>query len=180
MSISIQPVNQNLAQSTKFQLNFDRLPYITFFCSEVNIPGLSIGELPQPTPFIDLAVPGNKLSYETLDITFLVDEDYRSWQSVHDWIRGLAFPVDFTEYKNLPLQLRHQQAALLNTKEKLQYSDGSFTIFTNKNNPHIRVRFLDCFPLTLSSIHFSTEADADTIITAEATFKFSYFNIDRV
>lgn len=175
MSISLQPQNQNLAQVTKFQLNFSRVPHLNFFCTKVNIPGVSIKPLPQPTAFIDLHVPGNKLEYDTFDIQFLVDEDYRSWFDVHDWIRGMAFPTDFEEYQNLKNQSRYQPEI-----KPVQYSEASLSIFTNKNNPNLMIHFREVFPVSLSSIGFDVELNADTIITATASFKFAYFDLERV
>jgi len=180
MSISAAPANQNLLQASKFKLNFDRLPDTTFFCNMVNLPGLSLVEYKQPTALIDLYVPGNKLTYETLDITFMVDEELKSWKAVHDWIRGLTFPVNQQEYVDLRLQLKNPPLKKTNEKTEIIYSDASLSIFTNKNNPNYRVRFIECFPLNVSGIDFNAEADADTIISAKASFRFSYFQLDKV
>ena len=177
----MQPLNQSLAQSTKFTLTFSRLPYVTFFCSAVNLPGVSAGNTLQNTPFSDLPVPGDKIEYEPLDISFLVDEDYRSWFTVHDWIRGITFPTSFEEYKNLRLQQpTSAQSVLARNADSPQYSDAVLTLYTNKNNPNIRVKFRDCFPISLSSIRYSTQDNADVIITGDASFKFAYYDVERV
>ena len=62
----------------------------------------------------------------------------------------------------------------------VQYSEASLTIFTNKNNPNLMIHFRDLFPISLSSIPFDVELNADTIITATASFKFAYFDLERV
>jgi len=178
MAIGSAPSNQNPAQSTKFQLHFDRLPDMTFFCHGVNIPGFHIDMVPQPTAFVELFTPGDRLHYETLDIKFIIDEDYRSWQGVHDWIRGMSFPHDFEEYVNLRLQNRALPPGT--TSLPPQYSDAYLSIYTNKNNENFKIKFIDCFPVSLSGIDLDVEKDADTIIYGEASFKFSYFNIIRV
>jgi hypothetical protein len=173
--------NQNFAQSTKFKLNFSRLPYMTFFCNSVNLPGVSAGSTQQFTPFSDAPVPGDKIQYETLDVSFMVDEDYMSWFTIHDWIRGMTFPTSFSEYKNLALQQRTlPQSSMVARQDKPQYSDATLNIFTNKNNSNINIMFKDCFPITLSSIKFSTQDSADVIITGDASFKFAYYDINRV
>lgn len=176
MSFSLQPANQNPAQSTKFQLHFDRLPYVTYFCHSANIPGVSLSPVPQKTLFVEFFVPGDKISYEELEVKFIVDEDYRSWQSVHDWIRGMTFPVEFQEYIDLNLQQRN----VPNNYVKPQYSDAMLSIYSNKNNEHLQIKFVDCFPTSLTGIEFNTENNADNIIYATATFKYSYYNIVRV
>jgi hypothetical protein len=178
-SISAQPANQNPLQSSKFQLTFDRLPYTTFFCKSLNVPGLSLEAYLQPTALVNLYSPGNKLTYEDFAVTFIIDEDLRSWQSIHDWIRGVTFPTTFDEYVNLPLQ-QVNPLSLTAKSIKPQYSDASFTIYTNKNNPHINIKFTDCFPISLTSIDFSVDNDADIILFGTATFKFSYYNITRL
>jgi len=178
MSISLAPGNQNAAQGAKFQLNFSRLPYITFFCMSANIPGVTATPVSQKTLFVELYAPGDKIVYETLDVRFIVDEDYRSWESVHDWIRGTTFPKEFQEYDNLKLQNRYPNVP--SKEPAYQYSDAILSLYTNRNNPHIRVHFIDCFPISLSSVTFDTEYNADHIIYAEASFKFSYYNIERL
>jgi len=74
-----QPQNTNFLQSTKFVLTFPRISNTQFFCQEVNLPGVSTSEIPQTTPFVDLYRPGDKLVYEPLNVTFIVNEDMSSW-----------------------------------------------------------------------------------------------------
>jgi len=95
------PYNKDLLQSTKFRVTFDRLPGTTYFCQTANFPGVSLTEIPRQTPFVDLYVPGEKIVYDTFNITFLVDEDLRAWTDIHDWIRATTFPTDFKEYLDL-------------------------------------------------------------------------------
>ena len=177
----LQPANQNPAQGTKFRLNFDRLPYLTFFCMSVNLPGVSFPEIPRASPFSDTPIPGDKIRYEELNISFMIDEDYRSWLSVHDWIRGVTFPTNFDEYKNLgKLQRSSPLSQLVKQTDRPQYSDAILTIYTNKNNPNIRVKFRECFPTSLSSVVFNTQDDADVILTGQSTFKFAWYDIERL
>ena len=169
-AITRSPINTSLLQQTKFQLFFTRLPHVTYFCQQVNLPGLTLTEVPRPTPFIDLYVPGEKLIYDTLNINFLVDEEMRAWFEIHDWIRGLTFPTNFQEYRNV-------------ISEKVPfgkiYSDCILTLNNNANKTVITVKLVDCFPTTLSGIDFDSTSVPDSIVTASASFRFSYFNITR-
>jgi len=174
-ALTRNPTNVDLLQSTKFRLVFNNLPGITYFCQNINLPGLSLTEVPRYTPFIDLYVPGEKLVYDTLNITFLVDEDLRGWEQLHDWMRALTFPTDFNEYAKLP-KITNKEFP----KQQPQYSDALFTLYSNKNNPNVRFMFKDVFPTTLSPILFNASDTADNIITADATFRFSYYNIERI
>lgn len=172
-AINRTPANHNLLHPNKFQLNFSRLPNTTFFCQSVNLPGVSLGEILQSTPFIDLYRPGEKLLYDTLNVTFMVDEDLNAWKDIHDWIRALTFPTDFSEYRRLP-QLQ-QAFAVSDTP---QYSDASLTLLTSANNVNYRVKLYECFPTSLSSIIFSASDSPESVLSADATFRFSYFDIE--
>lgn len=177
-ALNRNPTNKDLLQSTKFRLVFSNLPGITYFCQSINLPGVSLSEVPRNTPFIDLYVPGEKLIYDVLNITFLVDEDLRAWEQIHDWIRALTFPTDFSEYADLPRITNSGFRSF--SRQQPQYVDASFTAFTNKNNENIRFNFKELFPTTLSSIQFNASDTADNIITADASFRFSYYNIERI
>jgi hypothetical protein len=175
------PGSTDLLQSTKFRVTFDYLPGMTFFCQSANFPGLSLTEIPIPTPFIDFFVPGEKLVYDTLNITFLIDEQMLSWTEIHDWIRGLTFPTDFKEYFDLQKRGTSQLTRVPPVqKQKFQYGGAILSVYSNQNNPKFRVRFNDVFPTSLSSIIFNTQDTAENIAVADATFRFSYYDYERI
>lgn len=173
-----QPTNKDLLQTTKFLLAFTRLPGATFFCQSVNLPGISLSEVPRNTPFVDLYVPGEKLQYDTFNVTFLVDEDLQSWQQLHDWIRGMTFPVDFKEYRDLN-KLSDTSVFRQGARLPVQYTDAILTVYTNKNNVNFRVSFKDVFPISLTGVQFNAADNAEYIVSADASFRFSYYDIER-
>lgn len=171
MPLSVrQPENTSFLQPTKFALTFRRIPNIVYFLQSVNLPGVSTGEAMVPTPFVDTYRAGDKIVYDTLNLTFIVDEDMRSWFEIHDWIRGLTFPKSFDEYKRLKK---------VNSDFGGVYSDATLSITTNANAPNIRLRFADCFPTSLSSIQFNASDSADITVTADATIRFQYYEVER-
>lgn len=176
IGLSAAPQNQNLAQASKFLLSFDRLPYITWFCKRANIPGISAGEAVQVNPLIDAPLPGDKMVYAPLEITYLLDEELYSYTTLLDWIKGITFPDSFQEYKKLSLQ---QKLQMQNSHVRPQYSDATLTVLTNKNNPVMTVKFIDVFPIAISGIDFDTSVSAETILTATGTFKFTNYHIER-
>lgn len=178
-ALNRSPANKDLLQSTKFQLVFDRMPTTTYFCQNANFPGISLTEIPRPTPFVDLYIPGEKAVYDTFNITFLVDEDLRAWTEIHDWIRGITFPTDFKEYIDLQRQSAGSYLRGAN-KNQPQYAGAVLTLFTNKNNPNFRIKFVDIFPTSLSTIIFDTQNSAENVVVADATFRFSYYDYERV
>ena len=172
-AITRNPSNPNFLQPNKFQLNFSRLPNMQYFCQSVTLPGISMSEVPQNTPFLDVYLPGEKAIYDLLNITFMVDEMLTSWKEVHDWIRAMTFPVDFSEYRNLP-NLNPNRIPTL----KPQYSDATITVLSSSNNPIYKFIFYDVFPTTLSTIILSSTDGPDSIPTSDATFRYSYYDIE--
>ena len=77
------PNNQNFLQPNKFIINFARAPSIQYFCQSVSVPGISLSEIPQNTPFVDVYVPGEKAIYDLLNITFLIDEELKGLKKVN-------------------------------------------------------------------------------------------------
>jgi hypothetical protein len=173
------PTNTDLLQSTKFRVTFDRLPGATYYCQGANVPGVSLTEIPRFTPFIDLYVPGEKMVYDTFNITFLVDEDMRNWTEIHDWIRGMTFPTNFKEYVDLQ---RTAKAPYIRAMDKMspQYSSAILTLYTNKNNPNFRIKFVDLFPTSVGTLLFNAQDSAENIVLADATFRFSYYEYERI
>ena len=173
-AISRNPSNTNQLQASKFQVVFPKISTVTYFCQEVNIPGLGTQPVIHPTPFSDFPIPGDKIQFGSFDMEFVVDEEMWSWQIVHDWIRGYTFPCSFEEYRTM-----NRESLISLHKEKPQYSDASLTILSALNNPRLKVKFMNLFPVSLSPIKFSTTQSADLVITAVASFRYHLFNIER-
>jgi hypothetical protein len=171
------PTNPNVLQPNKFVLNFGRAPSMQYFCQSVSIPGIALSEVPQNTPFVDVYVPGEKAIYDMLSVTFLIDEELKAWIEMHDWIRAMTFPKDFAEYQNLGRLSRITSAA---QSPKPQYSDASITVLSSSNTPYFRFKFYDCFPTSVSQFILSATDSPDTTMSADASFRFSYFDIEKL
>ena len=164
------PQNTNYLQPTKYLLTFDRIGSVQYFCQAVNIPGVNIGQSPINLPSADIYAPGNKIMYNQLNIDFAVDEKLDSWRQIHDWFRSIAAPESFSERKRLTdVQNQYRTGGPRN------YGDATLTVLNNLNNPSIRVKFVNVFPISLSDIQFDTKLSADDIVTADVTFVYESF-----
>jgi hypothetical protein len=171
------PVNPNVLQPNKFLLNFSRAPSIQYFCQSVSVPGIALSEVPQNTPFVDVYVPGEKAIYDILNVTFLIDERMTAWIEMHDWIRAMTFPKNYEEYQKLGQLSRIASAT---SSPKPQYSDASITILSSSNTPYFKFKFYDCFPTSVSQFILSATDSPDTTMSADATFRYSYFDIEKL
>ena len=178
-ALTRNPVNTDFLQSHKFQMVFDRLPNVTYFCQNANLPGISLTEIQRFTPFIDVFHPGEKAVYDTFNVQFLVNEDMSSWLEIHNWIRGATFPTDFKEYRDLARTTKSgYEQTLATNRRPAVYTDGTLTIYSNKNNPRFRVKFHDMFPTYLGSIAFNVESNAEAVITCDVSFRFTWYDIE--
>jgi hypothetical protein len=171
------PSNPNFLQPNKFQLNFSRSPNLQFFAQSVSVPGISMSEALQVTPFVDLYSPGDKAIYDLLNVTFMVDETMSSWIEIHDWIRAMTFPKEFSEYRQLKNLAKYTS---VKNKQTPQYSDCAITVLSSANNPIVVFKYYDVFPTTLSTLILSSQQSPDEIVTADATFRYSYFDVEKV
>ena len=184
-----QPTKLDYASPTQFKFSIVKLPKVEFFVSSVNIPGISLGSDEQATPLLDLPYPGDKLTYEDLNMTFLVDENLENYREVHGWLVGLGFPRDHTEFKNLAdsgddrfpgssAQISEEPGLggkFQPAKEGGIYSDATLTVLTNKNNPVTEIRFRDVFPTSLSGLSYDQQASDVDYLSCDITFKYKYY-----
>ena len=171
------PSNPNFLQPHNYILNFSRMPNMQYFCQSVSVPGISMSETPQMTPFVDIYAPGDKAIYDLLNVTFLIDEKLTSWLECHDWIRAMTFPEDYEDYRGLS---KLNKAVTRSQTQTPQYSDATLTMLSSSNQPYVKFKFYDCFPTTLSTFIMSSTDSPDTLITADATFRYTYYDIEKV
>ena len=191
---SRQPTKQDYADPTKFKFSIIKLPKVEYFCTQVNLPGVSISDnYTQPTPFRDIPLPGEKLRYEPLSVTFLVDENLENYQEIHGWLRGLGFPGGHEEFKKLldggadrfPTSKNSKLGDAGRPKFSAPdtggiFSDATLSILTSKNNPVTEVRFRDCFPISLSGLSYDQQATDTNYLTATVTFEYKLYDFAPV
>lgn len=175
-SVLTQPSSTSLLQPSKFQLSFKRLPDVQYFCQKADIPSVSLNALEQPTPFKNKPVAGNKITYETLDIEFLLEETMNSWKEIYTWMTDLGLLTGYQDYRNLGT-LANNIKSQFKTKAD-QYSDATLTVLSTQNNPKLRFQFFDCFPVHLGRVSFDTTASPDQVtMTCTASFAMFYYSM---
>lgn len=179
-ALTRNPTNPNPLQPNKFLLTFGRSPNVQYFCQTVTVPGISLSEAVITNPFIDLYSPGEKAVYDLLNITFVIDEELRGWLEIHDWIRAMTFPKEFEEYQRLPRLNKYQSAANDINKKFPQFSDASLTLYSSSYKEYYRFKFHEVFPTTLSTFIMNTQDGPDNILTADATFRYSYYDVEKL
>ena len=168
-----QPTNLNQLNVVSFDVSFSRLPAVQYFCQRISLPTVVLGETNEPSPFLNLPLEGDTLTYEALSLSFIVDEDLQNYISIYEWMTALGFPREYGQFA----VLKEPSTGSTTTK----YSDLTIVLHTNKSNPNYRIRFTDCFPTSISSIQFDATPTGMDPIIVDATFNFrGQFDIEKI
>lgn len=168
---SNQIQNRNFLSPIGFKFTLARYPKVSFFSNSVKLPEVSMSVAIQPNYLNDIPVPGTKMTFGDFNLRFLVDESMENYMIIHNWITALGGSGSLKEYGDLITTndgLRD---------EKKAFSDGSLRILNSNYKDVAIVKFLDLWPISLTSLDF-TATDTDiNYFTAEVTFKYTIYDI---
>jgi len=165
------PNNINPLSPNGYMFTIAKLPSLSFFCQEVNLPSLSLPEAQQLNPFTKISLAGDQLEFGSLTVQFLVDENMENYKAIHNWLVGLGFPENNEQYKNFI-----DSASVLELSEVARSSsDATLVILGNNNNPIQTIEFKDCIPESLESLTFlSTNQDVQYLV-GSVSFKYTLY-----
>jgi hypothetical protein len=194
-STSRQPTTFDYSQSNQFKIYLPIFPTVEWFVVSANIPGITLGQASQYTPFVDIAVVGDKLQYDNFNMTFLVDEKLINYQEMLNWTYNIGFPFSRTQFNTSDRpdnmnrgghkRVRHTTTSmtegntnvLKNASDRNLYTDIMLTILTSKNNPVVNVHIYEAFPVSLSSIEYNTQETDTGYATCTVEFAFTWFEL---
>ena len=99
-SLQRQPTELDYADPTKFAFKIPKLPTVEFFVTQANIPGVNLGDSIFPTPLKQIPVQGDDLTFDNLEISFIVDEKLTNYRELHQWLVGIGFPKSRTQFSS--------------------------------------------------------------------------------
>ena len=183
-----QPTVYDYATGTQWRLAFNRLPKTTWFCTAATIPGITLGEAQYATPMSDVILSGDKLTFETLNITFIVDEELQNYRELWDWIVGMGSPVNHSQWETTlskgdgAVRTFGTSDADPRTKttyeESNLYSDSTLIVYNSKNKAKVNVLFKNMFPTSLSALEYSQELTDVEYFKASASFRYLYYEFE--
>ena len=62
---------------------------------------MNLGVAIQANYLRDIPTPGDKIEFGDLSLRFLVDEDLSNYMEIQNWIRGLGYPEEVQEFRDL-------------------------------------------------------------------------------
>lgn len=168
-ALSNVPNNKNFLSSLNYRMAIQRCPGVDFFCQRVNIPSLSLPPTSQKTPFVNIPMPGDKLEFGRLKLTYKVNESMDNYMELHNWLRKLGFPEDTTQYKELSDNLP--------TSGRGIKSDISVILLDSARNPKVNVVYKEAFPVFVSELDFDTARQDVEYLPCSAEFIYTSYEI---
>lgn len=174
--------NRNYLSPTGFYFTVVRAPKVGFFGTQINLPAIDLPEATQVNYLKNIPRAGDKMSFQDLTLTFIVDEDLVNFMEIQRWMRGLGYPESLEEiYEwekktndyDYPSNYQHENRLNL-------YSDGTLLIYNSQQIPHMKVVFEDLWPSNLTLLQFDSQLSTEQFIKASVTFKYKIYNIKEV
>ena len=193
-AIDRQPTVLDYSSPTQFRFIIHQLPKVEFFTTAANIPDISLGELVIPTPYKQIPILGDQLTFGNLNISFIVDEELANYKTIHDWMIGIGFPksrqqfIDFRRSgSDTPIagdggnKTSGRMPDIGDVGQPIAdrafFSDATLTILTNKNNPIMEVRFADVFPVALRGLNYDQNVTDVEYLTATIDFRYKLYEL---
>jgi hypothetical protein len=148
----------SLLNPNKFKVVINLFRDTAFWAQGVNMPGIVMGANKMSTSrSIDFWTPGDKIEYEDLHISLMVDRDMLAVRLLKEW-----------------------QENIVNSQVKRQelYSDMTVVLLDNNLNENLLLKFTNTFPYSLSGIKMGAEETPDAPLTIDVVFKFMNYTIN--
>lgn len=161
--------DMNFLRPNGFRFMIHKLPKVVYFCQSANIPDMSLGVAIQATPLVDVPHPGEKLTFGSLNIEFIIQEDMSNYRELYEWMIGVGFPKERSQFTNYTNRLG-------------EVSDASLVVLGSNFEYVTSIVLHDCFPVSLSGVQFTSTADAGGMqyLQAKAEFRFTMYELEPI
>ena len=169
----------NTLYGNHYRFAIERLPDLTFFVQSVSTPPVSGGVAGQVNPFAVVNHPGERLTYGTFNVTYMVDASFKTYFSLYYWMKGYGFPHDFDEVKRFRAkQLLNKRVSPHAQPIDLEKTTASISILTPDTASIVaEINMEEIFPTELSSLEFTSKNIEAPILTTTATFSCATFDV---
>lgn len=159
------PKNRNFLQVNGFEFVLSKTPNLEFFVQEVRLPGLTIPNVRIPNPLIDIKEQGDTGQYSELGVTFIADEDLRTWEELFTWFSSVTFP------KNSKQRAK--------TRDEL-FADITVIVQTSHHNSNFQFQYIDAFPTSVSELELKVTNAGTEFLMFNVSFDFTNISFDRI
>ena len=152
-SLVTQPKNINPLADVQFKFEIAALPGTTFFVQTCNLPGIALEAQTIGAPRIqNFSRYTGVVTYEPLDIGFMIDEYLKNWQEIYEWMIG----------------------------KESKYTSAVLTLLSSSMNPTMEIHFKEIFPTSLSEISFDSTTTDPVYQIGTVSFNYTEYIIKNL
>ena len=168
MAVTVNQLeNTNFMTPTGFRvvINRQRFPNLEFFAQTVSHPSVIVTPSEAPFRFSNAFIPGDKIFYEELQITAILDENMTLYIEMFEWLKSFVEnPLD------------QNSTGIYREGDKSLY-DISVLVLNSHNNVVRTITYKDSFPSVLGNVEFSSTIGDIQYITLPITFRYTTFTV---
>jgi hypothetical protein len=147
------PDEFNILTNVQYKLDIHNLPNTTYWAQTTFLPTVQLEGGVLPSPGRDIPVPGHKLEFESLTVTFLIDQDLRNYEEIYYWMVRIGVENDFSAMT----------------------SDMTLHFLTGQMNIARSIKFIGAYPTTLTEVAVQSD-DSDAVqVVGNVIFQYQYF-----
>lgn len=163
------PNQLNYLTPNGYQLVISKASEVSYFCQEVNVPNVNLGQASQPTRYIDYPIPGDKLTFGSFSASFLVDANLSNYMTIYNWMIGLGFPENTSQFSDLMAANSGRNPQMKST------SDIAVSLLNSSYTPIKTFTLTDAFPISLSGFQLATTSENVQYVSCTVDFAFSLY-----
>lgn len=149
-------INRNPALGVNFLLEIPQAKELNYFIQTVDVPGLTMAGVDTPFKNVQASVPSNRIDFDQLNLTFIVDEGWANWNYVFEWMK----------------RIRTGNSAISDTMTDITLN----LVNSNKNLNKIMV-FRGAYPTLLGTLPLdSTVVDSNPLVCS-LSFRYQDFEL---
>lgn len=149
--------NTNPASNTQYQLVLEKFPDLKLMAQTVDFPSATMPPVEVFPQDGDYTIPSDRVLYEPLSVTFLVDDNYDNYYELYEWLLYLKSVDDGHKYA----------------------TTGVLILYNRQYQPVKRVTFKEVIISGLSGFTLTSNED-DTILSCTATFEYVNFEMEKI
>lgn len=146
-------MSENFTSPNNFKIIFSKLPEVEFMTSTFTMPSISLDGVSLSSTFETFLIPGTKITFDPFTLTYFLDEEYKNWQSLYNWILGFADP-----------------SGPISQEDTETESTVTVIPLSNNKSPIGEIVLDHVFPINVESPTFAYAEGSNTDIELSATF----------
>lgn len=148
-------INYNQAIGTQFKLEIPDFKEVNYFVQTTELPGMTMSGVDTPYDNHATNMPSNRIEYDPLNFTFLVDEDFENYNRMRLWMHEIVKTEPVVKaLKNITLHVL----------------DGN-------KKPIRGIRFFGAYPTMISAIPLESSNSDAVPVVCNGTIRYQFFDM---